>query len=335
MYNTNMIFKYQQAILGGTFDRFHLGHQYLIETAFEGSEKVTIGIATAELIQKKFLADSIEDYQVRKGSLTAYLKQKNYLPRAEIIALDDIYGNTLTEKNIQAIFVTKATLPNAKLINFKREKIGFLPLKIITVPFLKGDDGKIITSERIRNGEIDRNGNAYINLFKRKLILPIDLREKLRKPVGAVVENLKDFKKLKQVPLVVAVGDIVAILCSELGYPDISIIDFKTRREPIEKEKMTRLPMKNVSKTVNQPGTINSRAASILCLAIKKYFATKEKQTIVVNGEEDLLALPAILLSPLESIVVYGQYGLGSVVVEVTEEKKKQVEEILKKFNLA
>ena len=53
---------------------------------------------------------------------------------------------------------------------------------------------------------------------------------------------------------------------------------------------------------------------------------------MIVKGEEDLLALPAILFAPLNSVVLYGQIDLGVVMVEVTEEKKKGVEEILKKF---
>ena len=53
---------------------------------------------------------------------------------------------------------------------------------------------------------------------------------------------------------------------------------------------------------------------------------------IKVKGEEDLLALPAILLAPLHSIMLYGQMDMGIVMVEVTEEKKKEVMEILKKF---
>jgi len=43
-----------------------------------------------------------------------------------------------------------------------------------------------------------------------------------------------------------------------------------------------------------------------------------------VTGEEDLLALPAIVLAPLGSVVLYGQYDKGVVINEVTEELKKK-----------
>lgn len=153
-----MAFKYKHSILGGTFDRFHLGHEYLINLAFKDSENITIGLTTPKLIKNKFLKDKIEDYSLRKNHLEKYLKNKQFLKRSLIIPLDDIYGNSLLEKDIQAIFVTIATFHNASLINLKRKKISFKPLIIVTIPFLKGEGGKIITSERIRKGEIDRNG---------------------------------------------------------------------------------------------------------------------------------------------------------------------------------
>ncbi|MBI4226331.1 DUF359 domain-containing protein [Candidatus Roizmanbacteria bacterium] len=62
------------------------------------------------------------------------------------------------------------------------------------------------------------------------------------------------------------------------------------------------------------------------------FFTTKEKQLIVVKGEEDILALPAILFAPLHSVVLYGQIDMGVVMVEVTEQKKKEIQKLIKKF---
>ena len=332
-----MSFKYKNSILGGPFARFHVGHKRLIDKAFEKSEKVTIGVSTSNLLRNKFLSDRIEDYAVRENSVKEYLKKKHFLPRSLLIPLDDVYGSCLTEKNIQAIFVTRTTLSNAKLINAKRNKIGFPSLEIVVIPLLLGDGKKTITSERIRSGEINRDGNSYLEVFKNKknLLLPENLREELRKPMGIVVKSKEEIKKnLIKSNLIISVGDIVSLLLMEAGFwPDISLVDFKTRREPIDKSQMSKLFSKKALLCENKPGTINKKALEVFHQALKKHLKSHEKQVMIVKGEEDLLALPAILLSPLSSIVVYGQYDLGTIIVEVTEEKKKQIEEIIKKFN--
>jgi len=54
----------------------------------------------------------------------------------------------------------------------------------------------------------------------------------------------------------------------------------------------------------------------------------------VIKGEEDLLTLPAILLAPLGAIVIYGQKDVGAVVVEVTEEIKQKISNIINQFTM-
>lgn len=337
-----MNFKYKLAILGGTFDRFHIGHQYLIATAFKQSENVIIGLSTSELIKQKFLSETIETYTLRENYLKEYLKRKGLSARSEIVPIADIFGNSLKRKNIQAVFVTNNTYKNACVINMHRRKTGLDPLKIVTVPFLKGADGKIITSEKIRFGEIDRFGNPYMKVFnkRKKLIMSDNLRMELRKPQGFVLTNYSEIKNTFadnidfNTPVVIAVGDIVAKILIELNHqPDISLIDFKTRRKPIEKKDIPVIFTKNISfKINNHPGSITKNAVNVFRESLKRYLETKNKQIIAISGEEDLLTLPVILLAPLHSLVFYGQHDLGTIIVRVTEDKKKQIKDLLEKF---
>ena len=55
-----------------------------------------------------------------------------------------------------------------------------------------------------------------------------------------------------------------------------------------------------------------------------------EKPPVVVDGEEDLLVLVAVLYAPVGGLVVYGQPGEGVVVVRVTEAKRAEALGILK-----
>jgi len=57
-----------------------------------------------------------------------------------------------------------------------------------------------------------------------------------------------------------------------------------------------------------------------------------EKEVICVSGQEDLAVLPAILLAPMGSFVIYGQPGQGFVVVEVLEKTKLKTLLLLSRF---
>jgi GTP-dependent dephospho-CoA kinase len=329
--------KYSHGILGGTFDQFHIGHQKLIDTAFEQSEHVTIGVTRPVLYKHKLLSDQIDDYTIRKSAVITYLERKNLSKRATIIPIDDMYGDSL-KQNMDAIFATYANLPNVRLINRKRRSLNLNPLRVVLVPTLKGDDGQIITSQRIRLGEIDRTGHSYKKIFKDKnvLILPDHLRDAMRHPLGKVSRDTASItKQLESCPLIIAVGDIVTLSLLQINLPAaISIIDGRTRRHTLTKDENDQLlhSSNNIQRFNNAPATIHTRVVDGFRKAIKTYLARHKNQILQIHGEEDLLALPAMLLAPLGSIVLYGQVDLGVVVNEITEEKKKEIERLLRKF---
>ncbi len=69
-------------------------------------------------------------------------------------------------------------------------------MEIIVIPDVLGEDGELITSERIRLGVIDREGHNFqfsiFNFQKKPLILPQELRERLRRPLGTVFPGLEN-----------------------------------------------------------------------------------------------------------------------------------------------
>lgn len=328
--------KYSQAIVGGTFDRFHVGHEKLLSTAFAQSENVTIGVSTEKLYRNKLLAGTIEEYTKREAYIKEYIKGQDFEKRASIVAIEDIYGTTLKQKDIDAIFVTEENSKAAHLINQKRLEIGFSPLEIIIVPYVYGEDGQVISSERIRKGEIDRVGKSYLSMFEeRSLTLPPHLRAILREPIGSIIQNIGDVTKyLKEIPMIIAVGDIVALSLFEIGHQaDVSVVDFKTRRHKLkEKEEVSLHSLNPTFSCKNPAGKIEKEATFLVGKAIESFLQTGEKQTVKIVGEEDLLTLPAILLAPLQSLVIYGLYDQGAVIVEVTEQRKQKIAEIVKKF---
>ncbi len=325
------LYHYRHAVIGGTFDHLHSGHEALIDTALSKADHVTIGISTSPLYAHKEFAKTIESYAIREKNLTTYLKKNHFLSRTTIVSITDIYGPTLTDASIDVIVVTRDNMTAVTQINQKRKEKDLPPLAVTVIPNIIATDGKIVSSVRIRQGEVDRQGNAYLQLFKRKkpLLLPDTLRETLGEPLGEVVANLEELHKLigDAHPLI-AVGDVISESLVAAGHPaGVSIIDFKTRRHPTQ----TLLPL-HIKRYKNKHGTIAHRSVVAYQDAITRYLSDNIPQTVVIDGEEDLLALPAILLAPLGAVVVYGQYDLGIVVNKVSESLKERVYTLVQEF---
>lgn len=337
--------QFNHVAIGGTFDHLHDGHKALIDKAFEVGEYVSIGITSDAFVKNKNLAPVIESHAVRKKALEQYLSKKGYLSRTGFIKLNDIYGSAIEKNNIEALVVSRETLVNAKKINRERRRQKLPQLKIVLVELVKGETKKIIRSERIRYGEMDRHGSLFINLVikKSKLYASDVVRNQLRIPLGIVIAGSEEESehiayKIKQKiledrpTLIITVGDfITASLLSISVIPNVQIIDFKTRRL---KNTSVIIPVgKKVFSARNSAGTVSKTVSQAIKKAISVFFKTKKPQHIVVKGEEDLTALSAILLSPLNSMVIYGQHGMGAVVVTVDEEVKEKARKMLAKFH--
>ena len=153
---------YKTAILGGTFDHFHKGHEALIEKAAETANSMVIGITSDEMARR--LKDHpVSPYREREKELKTYLKSKGFASFT-ILPIQDPYGPTLSIPNIDVIVVSQETRQRAKEINDIRRKKGLRPLKIVTIRQVLSEDGKPITTARILKGEIDRNGKIITNI---------------------------------------------------------------------------------------------------------------------------------------------------------------------------
>jgi pantetheine-phosphate adenylyltransferase len=74
------------------------------------------------------------------------------------VKLLDPYGPALSEK-YDFLIVSPETYQGGEEINERRFETGLPPLKIIKVDYVRSKDGKVISSTRIKRGEIDKNGN--------------------------------------------------------------------------------------------------------------------------------------------------------------------------------
>ncbi len=323
-------YQFSHAAVAGTFDRLHHGHASLLKKAFSLAKKVSIGITAKSMVQKKELKELIEPYAKRKKVLIAFLKAKQYMQRASIFSLHDIYGPAIYDPTIEALIVSKKTIVGAKEVNRKRKQLGKPPLPVIVADYITSEDRSYLSSTRIRKGEIDRQGNSYELFLLRyaPFILNKKARIILKKPLGKLLASAKEAKPyIAKAPYAYAVGDVVThdFLVNNITV-DLAVFDFKTKREPTSLMNSVKI----FQRAKNNPGQINRDAIRKL-LSIQQEIAKGRRKQInlLVKGEEDLLVLPIILCAPLESLVFYGQPNKGIVIVRVTEEMKHHVLDLL------
>ena len=144
---------YKKVAVGGTFDKFHYGHMKLLDIAFEIGSYVLIGVTSNDFAGVK---GRIDPCKVRMSNLRGLIlsKHQNY----EIQELNDPYGTTIYDETIDAIVVSEETEPTAFKINEIRREKGMKGLDIVTIHMVLAEDGKPISSTRIRKGEIDKKG---------------------------------------------------------------------------------------------------------------------------------------------------------------------------------
>ena len=156
------------------------------------------------------------------------------------------------------------------------------------------------------------------------------LRKILSRPLGVLVAGNEDEcnRVLEQViakenpTKVILVGDTVSRNATQSGIrADLMIIDNLEKRS---RARAYAFESKSKIKTKNAPGMIEAQARE----AVKRGMLGGV-DLIEVDGEEDLLAIVAVQISPISSLVVYGQPNEGIVLVRVSDAKKAEAQAIL------
>ena len=155
--------KFSLIAMGGTFDIIHRGHLTLLENAFEISDKVIIGLTSDEFVQKKGKTP-IHKYDERLKNLISVIFHKFPNTNFEISQLNNDFGPAVLEKDVQALIVSGETSDQGNVLNKLRTEHNLPLVEVIVVPMFLAKDGVRISSTRIKNSEIDSDGN----------LLPID-----------------------------------------------------------------------------------------------------------------------------------------------------------------
>ncbi|MEM1586534.1 MAG: GTP-dependent dephospho-CoA kinase family protein [Candidatus Bathyarchaeia archaeon] len=162
-------------------------------------------------------------------------------------------------------------------------------------------------------------------------VLTPGLRDYLKKPIGLLIKGqtrdvleaiskiIKDNKPSK----IIAVGDIISRSLLEGGLRvDVFIVDNRSMRKPIEP---INYGANKILRLSNPAGTITKASWQVIREAIN----SNGPAEVLVDGEEDLLTIVAVLLAPDNSIVMYGQPGEGAVIINVNKKAKEKMYEII------
>jgi uncharacterized protein (UPF0218 family) len=160
-------------------------------------------------------------------------------------------------------------------------------------------------------------------------LLTPELRRRLKRPLGRLFPSSEvrgeEFLALATgSSFVVSVGDRVSETFQEITGrpPEVFVVDGRERREVRE---VPNIPHAVTIRARNPAGGITRGAL----LAVKRAVAGAKPAMVLIDGEEDLLAIPAIIQAPLGAVVFYGQPLRGVVAIEVDEMAKGRARDLL------
>ena len=155
-----------------------------------------------------------------------------------------------------------------------------------------------------------------------------------KEPFGTLIRN-NDVTKdqildiLNKAQKVITIGDTTTEKFVGFGYlPDVSVIDGKEKR--VIKTSVCDYPVDRILRLQNKPGELSEH----VIVEVRKLILNIDgdsKIRIIIDGEEDLVALPFLIYSPDDWMICYGQPNEGLVIVKVNEDSRKRAELIFNK----
>jgi cytidyltransferase-like protein len=151
--------RFRLAVLGGTFDHLHVGHQALLAAAFRAGDRVAIGITSDRFLARhpKPIAGRIQPYTVRRRALVRWLRAQYPQRRWRVVPLENPFGGSV-EPEVGVLVASAETEQGGRAVNRERRRLGRASVPIVTVPLVLADDLEPVSSRRVRSNEIWPDG---------------------------------------------------------------------------------------------------------------------------------------------------------------------------------
>ncbi|MFC4451009.1 GTP-dependent dephospho-CoA kinase family protein [Halorussus aquaticus] len=160
------------------------------------------------------------------------------------------------------------------------------------------------------------------------------MRGELKEPMGPIFTDAERLLAAAGDGPLVAVGDVVTYHLERAGVaPDVAVVDGLTEREAVDDDVaagVARLGESAREVHVENPAATVTRE---MVEALREAIADPDPTVVVVEGEEDLVTLPAIVAAPLGASVVYGQPSEGMVLADVTADAKERMRDLLSRMD--
>jgi len=163
-------------------------------------------------------------------------------------------------------------------------------------------------------------------------IIPDNIRNKLKNPLGKLIENEKINRRyllnIINSNQTITIGDATTEKFIKYNIPiHISVFDSKEKRIKREPPLMNSIKL---YKLKNPQGRITQDSIEL----IKKCLEINDKLQILVEGEEDLLTLLFTAISPINTMIFYGQPNKGLVIVKIDNYLRKYANKLLNEIGI-
>jgi len=128
---------YPVTVLGGTFDYLHPGHKILLSmAAWITTSKLIVGVTDDSLLVKKANQRYIQPISSRIASVRSFVRMFKPCIECEVVPIQDVYGPTGWDPNIQALVVSRETLSGASSVAQLRSEKSLPPLDLFTIDII-------------------------------------------------------------------------------------------------------------------------------------------------------------------------------------------------------